>query len=295
MLMSLFILCSFIIVCQKSDDALTKQTIENAEKLIGLTFTDVKRDSMLDDLNEHLQNYQNIRKVDLKNSIPPAILFNPIPATTTFETEQKPFKMSNYKNTTMPENIEDLAFYSIGQLAELLKTKKVTSTQLTQMYIKRLKKYGPTLECVITLTEDIALQQAKRADDEISAGNYKGPLHGIPFGIKDLLSTRGYKTTWGAMPYKDQFIDEDATVVKKLERTGAVLVAKLTMGALAWGDVWYGGKTRNPWDITQGSSGSSAGSASAVSAGLVPFAIGTETWGSIVSPCTVCGVTGLRP
>lgn len=151
------------------------------------------------------------------------------------------------------------------------------------------------MECVITLTEERALKNAKKADEEIAAGIYKGKLHGIPFGVKDLLATKDYKTTWGATPYKDQMINEDATVIKKLEDAGAVLVAKLTLGALAWGDVWFGGKTRNPWDISQGSSGSSAGSASATSAGLVPFAIGTETWGSIVSPSTVCGVTGLRP
>jgi Asp-tRNA(Asn)/Glu-tRNA(Gln) amidotransferase A subunit family amidase len=158
-----------------------------------------------------------------------------------------------------------------------------------------LKKYGPLLECVITLTEELALKQASQADKEIAAGNYRGTLHGIPYGIKDLFAAKGYKTTWGAAPYKDQVIDMDATVVKKLQEAGAVLVAKLTMGALAWGDRWYGGKTRNPWDTSQGSSGSSAGSAAAVSAGLVPFAIGTETWGSIVSPSTVCGTTGLRP
>jgi Asp-tRNA(Asn)/Glu-tRNA(Gln) amidotransferase A subunit family amidase len=163
------------------------------------------------------------------------------------------------------------------------------------MYLGRLKKYGPKLECVITLTEDLALEQARRADAEIAAGGYKGPLHGIPWGAKDLLAVPGYKTTWGAMPYKDQVIDESATVVKRLEEAGAVLIAKLTLGALAWGDVWYDGRTRNPWDYEQGSSGSSAGSASATVAGLVGFAIGTETLGSIVSPSTRCGTTGLRP
>jgi Asp-tRNA(Asn)/Glu-tRNA(Gln) amidotransferase A subunit family amidase len=177
----------------------------------------------------------------------------------------------------------------------LIKTKQITSTQLTKFFIERLKKYGPKLYNVITLTEERALTEAKRADEEIAKGKYRGMLHGIPFGVKDLLSTKKYKTTWGATPYKDQIIDEDATVIKKLNEAGAVLTAKFTMGALAWGDVWFGGMTRNPWDTTRGSSGSSAGSASAVSAGLIPFAIGTETWGSIVSPSTVCGVTGLRP
>jgi Asp-tRNA(Asn)/Glu-tRNA(Gln) amidotransferase A subunit family amidase len=163
------------------------------------------------------------------------------------------------------------------------------------MYLSRLKKYGSKLECVITLTEERALEAARRADAEIAAGNYRGPLHGIPWGAKDLLAVAGYKTTWGAMPYKDQVIEADATVVKRLDDAGAVLVAKLSLGALAWGDVWYGGKTRNPWDYEQGSSGSSAGSAAATAAGLVGFSIGTETWGSIVSPSTRCGTTGLRP
>jgi Asp-tRNA(Asn)/Glu-tRNA(Gln) amidotransferase A subunit family amidase len=177
----------------------------------------------------------------------------------------------------------------------LLRIQKLTSLELTRFCLERLKKYGPVLECVITLTEELALKQAGQADKEIAAGNYRGLLHGIPYGIKDLFAAKGYKTTWGATPYKNQMIDLDATVVKKLQAAGAVLVAKLTMGALAWGDRWYGGRTRNPWNTSQGSSGSSAGSAAAVSAGLVPFAIGTETWGSIVSPSTVCGTTGLRP
>ena len=163
------------------------------------------------------------------------------------------------------------------------------------MYLGRLKKYGPKLQCVITLTEERALEHARIADEEIAKGKYRGLLHGIPYGAKDLLAVKGYKTTWGSMPYKDQTIDEDATVIKKLDEAGAVLVAKLTMGELAWGDVWYGGMTRNPWNLDQGSSGSSAGSASATAAGLVAFAIGTETWGSIVSPSTRCGATGLRP
>jgi len=194
-----------------------------------------------------------------------------------------------------PANLEDLAFAPVTALARLIRSGKVTSTELTQMYLARLKKYGPRLECVITLTEDLALAQARRADEEIAAGRYRGPLHGIPYGAKDLLATKGIRTTWGSRPYIDQVPDHDATVIERLERAGAVLVAKLTLGELAWGDVWYGGKTRNPWNYEQGSSGSSAGSASATAAGLVGFAIGTETWGSIISPSTRCGVAGLRP
>ncbi|MBS3946533.1 MAG: hypothetical protein KGZ42_13600 [Melioribacter sp.] len=274
---------------------ITKENIQHAEKIIGIEFNDAERDSMLDNLNEQLENYQNIWKLNLANSIPPAILFNPIPVGFQFNKKQLPLKFSNYSYAKLPKNPDDLAYYSIGELANLIKTKQITSTQLTKFFIERLKKYSPKLYNVITLTEERALAEAKKADEDIAKGKYRGVLHGIPFGVKDLLSTKKYKTTWGATPYKDQVIDEDATVIKKLNEAGAVLTAKFTMGALAWGDVWFGGMTRNPWDTTRGSSGSSAGSASAVSAGLIPFAIGTETWGSIVSPSTVCGVTGLRP
>lgn len=274
---------------------ITKEQIDSAEKIIGLNFTDAEKDSMLDNLNEQLTNYENIRKIDLPNSIPPAIMFNPIPIGFQINHEQKPIKFSNYSNVKLPLNKDDLAFYSIGELAHLIKTRKITSKELTKFFIERLKKYGPVLHSVITLTEERALAEAKKADEEIAKGIYKGMLHGIPYGVKDLLSTKKYKTTWGSVPFKEQLIDEDATVIKKLHEAGAVLCAKLTMGELAWGDVWFGGMTRNPWDTTKGSSGSSAGSASSVSAGLLPFAIGTETWGSIVSPSTVCGVSGLRP
>jgi Asp-tRNA(Asn)/Glu-tRNA(Gln) amidotransferase A subunit family amidase len=177
----------------------------------------------------------------------------------------------------------------------MLRTRKITSVQLTQMFLERLERHGAQLECIVTLTAERALETARRADEEIAAGRYRGPLHGIPYGAKDLLAVPGYKTTWGAAPYKDQVLDETASVIGKLDDAGAVLVAKLTLGALAWGDVWFGGKTRNPWNLEEGSSGSSAGSASATAAGLVPFAIGTETWGSIVSPSTRCGTTALRP
>ena len=278
-----------------SPQTITKENIENAGKIIGLDFTEAEIDSMQSLLDDQLVNYQNIRKVELKNSTPLAILFNPIPLGFEFPEEQKPIQFSNYSETKLPEDRNKLAFYSIGQLAELIRTKQITSTELTKFFLDRFKKYDPELHCVITLTEVRALTQAKLLDEEISAGKYRGMLHGIPFGAKDLLATKDYKTTWGATPYKDQMINEDATVIKKLEAAGAVLCAKLTLGALAWGDVWFGGMTRNPWDTTKGSSGSSAGSASSVSAGLLPFAIGTETWGSIVSPSTVCGTTGLRP
>jgi Asp-tRNA(Asn)/Glu-tRNA(Gln) amidotransferase A subunit family amidase len=201
----------------------------------------------------------------------------------------------NVNASGAPKNIEDVAFYSVRQLAELVRTKKISSTALTDMYLARLKKYDPTLKFVITLTEDRARAKAKEADQEIAAGKYRGPLHGLPWGAKDLLSVKGYRTTWGAGGFENQTIDEDATVVQRLDAAGAVLVAKLTLGALAQGDRWFGGMTRNPWNPQQGSSGSSAGSASATAAGCVAFAIGSETLGSISSPSTRCGTTGLRP
>jgi Asp-tRNA(Asn)/Glu-tRNA(Gln) amidotransferase A subunit family amidase len=280
---------------QVFSQSINKENIENSEKIIGLEFTDAERDSMQTSLGDQLTNYENIRKVNLANSIPPAIQFNPIPVGFELPKGQNQVIFSDYAYTKLPSDINELAFYTIGELAELIRTKQITSVELTNFFLDRLKKYDPILHCVITLTEERALKQAKLMDEEIVAGKYRGILHGIPFGVKDLLSTKDYKTTWGSFPFKDQFIDEDATVIKKLEGAGAILCAKLTMGELAWGDVWFGGMTRSPWDTTKGSSGSSAGSASSVSAGLLPFAIGTETWGSIVSPSTVCGTTGLRP
>jgi Asp-tRNA(Asn)/Glu-tRNA(Gln) amidotransferase A subunit family amidase len=297
LILGVFVLFIFLGTMQENEkeQAIKVENVKNAEKLIGLDFSPAERDSMLEELNENLENFQELRKVELPNNIPPVLIFNPLPVVKKIEKGKGNVKFSSSKNVKVPENFEELAFYSVRDLAELIRTKKATSTQLTEMYLERLKKYDPQLNCVITLTEDLALKQAKLADEEIASGKYRGLLHGIPYGAKDLLAVKGYKTTWGAMPYKDQYIEENATVIKKLEESGAVLIAKLTLGALAWGDVWFGGKTRNPWDLEQGSSGSSAGSASAVCAGLVAFAIGTETWGSIVSPSSRCGVTGLRP
>ncbi len=269
--------------------------IDHAEQLIGLEFTESEQDSMLLDLVSYLKFYEAIRKLPLDNSVTPALDFNPIPLGFIIDTYQQPISWGESSKTILPENFDDLAFYSVRDLAELIRTRQLTSVELTRLSLKRLKKYDSQLHCVITLTEDLALEQAARADSEIAAGMYRGPLHGIPYGAKDLLAVNGYRTTWGAMPYKDQTLEYDAAVIKKLEIAGAVLVAKLSLGALAWGDVWFADTTRNPWNTEQGSSGSSAGSASAVSAGLVPFAIGSETWGSIVSPSDRCGTTGLRP
>ncbi|MBI5476939.1 MAG: amidase [Ignavibacteriales bacterium] len=279
----------------QSSNFITKQIVESAEKLFGLNFNEEKRDSLLDAVNDQLKSYESLRKITLPNDIPPAIEFNPIPVGFEFEKKKKSFKLSKIGKVDLPGNENELAFYSVAQLAKLIKSKKITSEELTKIYINRLKKYGPKLECIITLTESLAIMRARRADNEIALGKYRGLLHGIPYGAKDLLAVKGIKTTWGSVPYKDQIIDEDATVIKKLEEAGAVLIAKLSMGELAWGDVWFGGMTRNPWNLSKGSSGSSAGSAAATSAGLVAFSIGTETWGSIVSPSSVCGTSGLRP
>ncbi len=278
---------------------MTTTTVAETEKILGLTFTASQRNQMLQILNSSVQDmnrasYEAMRKLRLLESDPPALVFNPVPLEFSFEPTQRPISWSPPRNVTMPTNMADLAFYSVRELGELIRTRQLTSTALTQFCLDRLRRYDSSLLCVVTLTEGLALQQAARADAETAAGNYRGPLHGIPYGIKDLFSAKGYPTTWGAAPYQDQMIDEDAAVVKKLEQAGAVLVAKLSMGALALGDVWFRGTTRNPWNLSEGSSGSSAGSAAATAAGLVPFAIGTETLGSIVSPCTRCRVTGLR-
>jgi Asp-tRNA(Asn)/Glu-tRNA(Gln) amidotransferase A subunit family amidase len=274
---------------------ITKEMLQDAERLAGFEFTDTERDLMVEGLNDYLESYKKLRKVSLDNSLTPAFQFNPVLPGMRFEEQRRPIKMSKAYKRKVPSNLEDLAFWPVTELAQLIKSHQVSSIELTNMYLDRLKKYDPKLHCVITLTEDLARRQAKQADDEIAAGCYRGPLHGIPWGAKDLLAVKGYKTTWGAMSHKDQVIDFDATVVRRLEAAGAVLVAKLTLGALAWGDVWFGGKTRNPWNPEEGSSGSSAGPAAATAAGLVGFSVGSETHGSIISPSTVCGATGLRP
>ena len=279
----------------KNERSVTYSMIDDAAAVIGLEFSRAEKDSMVEDLSDLLENYESLRGIEMPNSIVPAFVFNPILPGMVFESKTSKFSHNRPANVERPKNLEDVAFWPITKLSELIRTRKVSSVELTNMYLDRLRKYGPLLECVITLTDELALRQAKRADEEIAAGNYKGPLHGIPWGAKDLLATKGIKTTWGSVPFKEQVFDYDATVVKKLEEAGAVLVAKLTLGALAGGDVWYGGLTRNPWNLEEGSSGSSAGPGAATAAGLVGFAIGSETWGSIISPSTRTGTTGLRP
>lgn len=277
-----------------TDTAISATDIAAAEKLLDLNFSPAQREQMLKTLANHQSQYAGIR-VPLDNSLPMALHFNVNAADPAPSAVPRSYSISPQPALTRPADLEALAFAPVTQLAQLLRRRQVSSLELTEMYLARLKRYDAALQCVACYTEDLAIEQARRADEEISRGRYRGPLHGIPWGAKDLLATRGYPTGWGAMPYKDQMIDLDATVVQRLEAAGAVLIAKLTLGALASGDVWHSGTTKNPWDTSEGSSGSSAGSGAATAAGLVGFAIGTETMGSIVSPATRCGLSGLRP
>jgi Asp-tRNA(Asn)/Glu-tRNA(Gln) amidotransferase A subunit family amidase len=295
MKISFFILLFVFPYTAFTQDTLTIHDIPAAERVIGLAFKPAERDSLFDAVKNNRQDYEKMRQYKLDNSIPLSSWQNPILPGMQFNMKQNPVKWNFPKNLDVPANKNELAFYNILQLASLIKNKKISSVELTKFFIERLKKFGDTLQCVISITEDIAMQQAMQADNEIAAGKYRGPLHGIPYGLKDLFAVKGTKTTWGAAPYKDQTIEEDAFVYTQLKNAGSVLIAKFTLGALAMGDYWYGGRTKNPWNLKRGSSGSSAGSTAATVAGLVPFAIGTETLGSIISPSNACGATGLRP
>jgi len=277
-------------------EEITVATVACAEEMAGLKFSDEQRQQMVDGLKSQATQIEQLHAVPLDNAVAPAVYFDPVPPGVTLELPAKRASVrSRVAPRSVPDDLEELAFLPVTELAELVRRRKVTSTQLTRMYLGRIKRFDPVLKAVITVTEERALRQAAAADEEIARGKYRGPLHGIPWGAKDLLAVKGYKTTWGAGPYRDQVIEVDATVVQRLDAAGAVLIAKLTLGELAQGDIWFGGTTKNPWNVAQGSSGSSAGPASAAAAGLVGFAIGTETLGSISSPSTRNGVTGLRP
>ena len=276
-----------------------KNDLEHAEKIIGIDLSDKHREMALTGVNTNLDRYEAVRKIDVPLDTEPAVLFHPqLPG---FHVKRARVKTKFRFGRNEPaqfKSVEDLAFATVPQLAQLIRTRKVSSVELTRMYLSRLKKYGPKLLCIVTLTEDLAMKQAQDADNDLKRGKYRGPLHGIPWGAKDLFATKGIKTTWGAEPYRDQMIDYDATVIERLRDAGAVLVAKLSMGALAQGPKWFGGVTRNPWvpnEDRQGASGSSAGPGAATAAGLVGFSIGTETLGSIISPSSRNGVVGLRP
>jgi len=275
----------------------TKEMLHGAEQLFGIELTDAQKQMALQNANTNLERYETLRKINIPLDTEPATLFHPALPGKKFNNRTTRFKLSKVEPPNF-SSIEDLAFATVPQLAELIRKRRITSLDLTKMYLGRLKRYGPKLNCVVTLTEELALAQAEQADSEIQHGKYLGPLHGIPWGAKDLFATKGIPTSWGAEPYRKQVIEYDSAVVERLRAAGAVLVAKLSMGALAQGGRWFAGMTRNPWQVEEdkiGSSGSSAGSAAATSAGLVGFAIGTETLGSIISPSTRCGVVGLRP
>ncbi|MGA2046695.1 MAG: amidase [Terracidiphilus sp.] len=285
---------------QSKPPTITPEMIDQAAVLAGIgPFTEEQKKMMIDGLVDQNGSMKAIRKLKIPNSVAPAFVFHPLPAASPLPTCSGTGAGGGVgawlTDVQGPTRIEDLAFAAIGEIAPMLRARKITSRALTEMFLDRIKRLDPQLHFVITLTEDRALTQAKKADEEIAAGKYRGLLHGIPWGAKDLLAVKGYPTTWGAGGFEHQVIDEDATVVQRLDAAGAVLLGKFTLGALAMGDKWFGGRTRNPWNPRQGSSGSSAGPASAVAAGCVPFAIGSETLGSISSPSTRCGVTGLRP
>jgi Asp-tRNA(Asn)/Glu-tRNA(Gln) amidotransferase A subunit family amidase len=284
-----------LLVTTSVAEAQDKYPTRSIEPFYDLSLTDAERDSLQGNLESFRKAYEELHGYKMDNSVGMSLTFDPKPKDFRWDRTKFFPELPLPKDVEVPVNKEELAFYPVYKLAVLIKKKKITSVELTTLYISRIKKYSDTLQCVISLLEERAMREARRADEEIRNKHYRGPLHGIPYGIKDLFAVEGTKTTWGATPFKDQTIDKTADVVKKLEAAGAVLVCKFSMGALAMGDIWYGGVTKNPWNMKQGSSGSSAGSASGTAAGLVAFAIGTETLGSIVSPATRCGVTGLRP
>lgn len=293
---SLLLVVLLIASCKSSRYNFTSKDIAAAQKLYGFDFEETEIDSMYNYLGRNKAGYDNLREYEVDNETFPALTFDPHPSGFVMPTgKQEIFQASIPTDVELPSTEEEIAFLNIPQLASLIKSRKITSERLTNIYLERIEKFDGQLEAVITVTRELALEQAKKADAEIASGNYRGILHGIPYGVKDLMAVEGYPTTWGAEPYRNQRIEYTSTVVNRLTEQGAVLIAKLVSGSLARGDVWFGGQTKNPWDLTQGASGSSAGSGSATSAGLVAFSLGTETLGSITSPATRNGVTGLRP
>jgi Asp-tRNA(Asn)/Glu-tRNA(Gln) amidotransferase A subunit family amidase len=280
----------------EEDGGVSPDRLAQAEWIAGLELTDEERESTAKAVERALEEFRELREVEVGYDIPPALSFVPSPGL------KPPGEVRRNRATPIewhapdrPASDQELAFLPVTELSALVRARKVSSIELTELYLGRLRRFDPMLRCVVTLTEETAIEQARKADAELAAGIYRGPLHGIPWGAKDLISYPGYPTTWGATPFQEQVIEEKATVARRLEEAGAVLVAKLSLGALAMGDRWFGGRTNSPWDPRRGSSGSSAGSAAAAAAGLVGFAIGSETLGSIVSPCRACGASGLRP
>ena len=274
---------------------ITREMLVQAARVADVSFTDAELDAMVDRVNANLRVLADLHALQPDNSVAPPLYFNPVLPGMPIDRSSRALRRRRDHAVRRPASNDEIAYLPVTDLAELIRTRRVTALELTRIYLDRLKRYGPLLQCVVTLTEDRAVRQAEQVDKEIASGRYRGSLHGIPWGVKDLFATRGYPTTWGAAPYKDRVIDLDATVVSRLDAAGAVLVAKLATGELARDDIWFGGQTKNPWDLSMGSQGSSAGPGSATAAGLVGFSIGTETLGSIVEPSGICGVTGLRP
>src|SRR5438132_7151419 len=273
----------------------TKEQIARAEELAGLHFDDTQREMMSELLDDSLEQLAKLREVTLENRVAPALVFDALPPGAQLPKARPRRATARRPAPALPGSKEEIAFLPAARPGELVRAGKISSVELTRLYLERLESADKRLACVVTLTDERALRQAKAADEEIARGKWRGPLHGVPWGAKDLLAVKGHPTTWGAGGYQRQIIDEDATVVRRLDQAGAVLIAKLTLGELAMGDHWFGGVTKNPWNFEEGSSGSSAGPAAATAAGLVGFSIGSETLGSISSPATRCGVTGLRP
>src|SRR5262245_49550472 len=262
---------------------ITLAMVTDAMKLSGLEYTEDELKAMVDAANRNLTTFDEIRNVHIPNDVSPPFHFSSIVPGIEVNKTKQPFRLSAAPAVRRPANLEDAAFWPVRHLAELVRTKQVTSLELTEMYLARLHRYNGLLNNVVTFLDDYGRAEARRADAEIAAGKYKGPLHGIPWGAKDIISVKGFKTTWGSPAFKEQVLDYDASVIELLRDAGAVLIAKVTTGELAGGDNWFGGQTKSPWDPTQGSSGSSAGPSSATAAGCVAFGIGTETSGSILS------------
>ncbi len=280
----------------ETQEAITAEMIHSAARLAGLNFSEDDVAEMVEGINANVALYGEARILEIDQNVAPPLYFNPAVPGQTFPTERRPFRLGARPDLRRPADLEEVAFWPLTHLAWLIESRQVSAVELTRMYLARLRRYDPILQCVVTLTEELALEQAGRADHELAEGRYRGTLHGIPWGAKDLLAKRGYPTTWGSEAYREQIIDMDATVVQRLEEAGAVLVAKLSTGEIARGARWFGGKeTKNPWKTDESSGGSSAGPGAATSAGLVGFSIGSETTGSIVGPSRTCGVTGLRP
>jgi Asp-tRNA(Asn)/Glu-tRNA(Gln) amidotransferase A subunit family amidase len=290
-----FLLAASVAQPAEPSASITSNEVAQAAHLLALEFTPTEAAQAAANVNRQRETLVELHRESFQNSLAPALVFDPRPPGFKMPSGPDGTRWAQPTGVQLPTRREDLAFYSVAELSVLIRSRQLRSVDLTRFCLDRLKRYGPALHCVVTLTEERALDEARRADAELNAGRWRGPLHGIPYGAKDLLAVKGIRTTWGAPPFTNQVFDADATVIKNLGEAGAVLVAKLSLGELAMGDVWFGGLTRNPWKPDTGSSGSSAGSAAAVAAGLVPFALGSETLGSIVSPSTVCGVTGLRP